>query len=358
MRQHRTRLHRLALPAAVPLAVALLAAGAGTANAASSPQGVVAYQSSPANENELALYNSAVGLTQPVGMEFGTSPSIATELGEPSAFAVAIANSNNELYIDTSNGILLSSGPDLETGTSPSIALVPTIAGRVAIAVAFVAPGDTLTIVTYTTTSNNGYQESIINTGDAVTAGTSPSVALDPGGSGNYEVAYEGTDDARLAVYSSSTGTSSTVNLGMLSGTSPSITTDGTSFEVAVEANTDYLYTQNLTSSARIDTGLGMPTSGGSSPAIAWDPSGTGEFQAAFQANTGKMWTYEVDTKTADNTGFGMKSGSSPSISGSLDYGYELAFQANTGVLWYWHSNGNTQINTGITMEANPSISG
>jgi hypothetical protein len=131
---------------------------------------------------------------------------------------------------------------------------------------------------------------------------------------------------------------SANLQLGMARGTSPAITTLGTSiggltgYEVAFQANTGDLW--NVGANNIGDTHLGMMA--GTSPSIV--DIGNGGFQVAFQANTGDLWI--VGSNNIGDTHVGMMAGTSPSIVvvgpdvAPPGGGYEVAVQGNNGDLW------------------------
>jgi hypothetical protein len=148
-------------------------------------------------------------------------------------------------------------------------------------------------------------------------------------------------------------GTSGTKdwNLGMMKGTSPSITglANG-GYEVAFEANTTDLWT--VGSAGNKDWNLGMMK--GTSPSIAGMPGDS--YEVAFQANTTDLWT--VGSAGNKDWNLGMMKGTSPSITSLANGGYEVAFQANTGDLWTVGSAGNKDWNLGMMKGTSPSIAG
>jgi len=98
------------------------------------------------------------------------------------------------------------------------------------------------------------------------------------------------------------------------------------------------------------------PLSAGTSPSIAGTTNGG--WESAFQANTGDLWIYGTDS-SATEIGIVMDAGTSPSITGLSGGGWELAFQANTGDLYVFNYLGSIT-NTGLSMMAgtSPSITG
>src|SRR5262249_46738093 len=88
----------------------------------------------------------------------------------------------------------------------------------------------------------------------------------------------------------SKSGAGHDLHLGMMKGTSPSITDDGfvrSYLHIAFQANTGHLWEYQSNSGAGYDRHLGMMA--GTSPSVA--ASGSGE-TIPFQADTGNLWAY------------------------------------------------------------------
>lgn len=137
-----------------------------------------------------------------------------------------------------------------------------------------------------------------------------------------------------LAGYSSS-GSNFTTTLGMMAGTSPSVTTlaDGT-FEAAFEANNDLLAFSHL-GGGTLATHEGMLQ--GTSPSIAALPGGG--WIAAFQANTNHLFLFDSSQKVTD-TDLGMAPGTNPAIAVQSDGSYRVVFEANNDLLAGYNSSG------------------
>lgn len=250
-----------------------------------------------------------------------------------------------------------------------------------------------------------------VDTGLAMAAGSSPSLAYTTTGGGTYEVAFQGGNGHLWT-----TGTFGTEDLGlsMMPGTSPAIAQfqpvaqGGTTFVVAFQDNTGNLVSTVLASATSVTTThWGLPMDTKSSPAItgvandgyemayhasnnaialagtlgtaltglgmAGDTSPSiaavnGGYQVAFQANGGDLWT--TGTLGTGDLGLGMDNATSPSIAnvGHNFYGnpptlsttYEIAFQANTGHLWTTGNAGLTGGDSGQAMQpgTSPAIRG
>ena len=150
---------------------------------------------------------------------------------------------------------------------------------------------------------------------------------------------------AALVVFQANTGslvlkrfagleTVTDTQLGMMPGTSPSVTTlKDKSFVIAFRANTGNLWVTRGNPPVGIDTQLGMMES--TSPSIAMLPGGG--YVVAFQANTGVLGINSNGTRSnwAD-TNLGMMPGTSPCVGEilGLKNTHSVAFQANTASLW------------------------
>jgi hypothetical protein len=151
---------------------------------------------------------------------------------------------------------------------------------------------------------------------------------------------------------SASTGSNFTTTLGMMAGTSPSVTTlaDGT-FEAAFEANNDNLALSHL-GGGTLSTHEGMLL--GTSPAIAALPGGG--WIAAFQANTDHLVLFDSSQHVTD-TGLGMDPGTNPAIAVQSDGSYRVVFQATNDFLAGYNSTGSNFTSTaGMKAGTSPAI--
>jgi hypothetical protein len=177
-------------------------------------------------------------------------------------------------------------------------------------------------------------------------AGTSPSVSdLTTGG---YEVAFQANTGDLWTVGANTHGS---WGLGMMAGTSPSIAGLSTGgYEVAFQANTGSLYAVGAHNAGSL--GLGMMK--GTSPAVAAQPGGG--YVIAFQANTGDLYV-DSSASGAKNLELGMMAGTSPAIAELPGGGFVIAFQANTGDLWVYSSvTGAQAYGLGMMAGTSPSI--
>jgi hypothetical protein len=166
-------------------------------------------------------------------------------------------------------------------------------------------------------------------------SGTSPSIAgLTTGGMWGQGcvVAFQ-ANTTQLFVWTPTAGAANTL-FGMAAGTSPSVAAlPHGGYVAAFQANTTELFTYSTTEAGR-NRLLGMAK--GTSPSVAAGPNGN--YVVALQANTGNLFTWS-QAEGGLNRGFGMAAGTSPSI-GILPSGeMVIAFQANTGSLWVWRPN-------------------
>ena len=163
----------------------------------------------------------------------------------------------------------------------------------------------------------------------------------------HWEVGFQASGTGSLwAVGADSHGS---LGLGVLSGTSPSITrlTNG-GWEEAFQASDHSLWV--VGSDDRGSLGLGMAT--GTSPDITAMPNGG--WEVAFQANTGSLWV--VGSDNHGSLGLGMAAGTSPSITTLKNGGWEVAFQANTGSLWVVGSDNHGSLGLGMAPHSSPAI--
>jgi hypothetical protein len=197
-----------------------------------------------------------------------------------------------------------------------------------------------------------------IDTGLAMAAGTSPSIAYTLIDGGKYEVAFQGSngDLWTTGIY----GTTDT-GLRVMPGTSPAIAqiaAGGDTFVIAFEDVDAELVTYELTptttsitSSKETTAYLGLPVATNSSPAITPEP-GNG-YTIAYQNSAGYLST--TGTLGTGSPGLGMKAGTSPSIT-LVTGGYQIAFQANTGELWTYGTLGTGDLGRGMDNSTSPSI--
>ena len=166
----------------------------------------------------------------------------------------------------------------------------------------------------------------------------------------SYRVAFQG-NTGDLYTYNSASGAAH-LPLGMMAGTSPSITTLSTGgYQIAFQGNTGDLFTYNPSGAAHVPLGMKM----GTSPSIAALPGGS--YEIAFQGNTGDLYTYDP-VNGATHLPLGMMAGTSPSIAALSNGGYVIAFQANNGDLYTYSSptNVTTHLPLGMKMGTSPSV--
>jgi hypothetical protein len=286
-------------------------------------------------------------------MEAGTSPSVTGASGQGYEYVVAFHAAGSKLLWTYSSlyGATggASTGLGMEPGTSPSIAA----SGRDYI-VAFNALGSGHLWI-YESCSNareHGCATSAYETPLGMERGTSPSIASTSEGD---IVAFHAAGSGRLWFYNTRTRASQETNQGLEPGTNPAVTgVAGGDFEAAFHAagvGCLYLYSS---SNGPASTGLGMEPH--TSPSIA---NLNGGWKAAFHASdTGYLWTYE-SSGVGTNTYDGMSPGTSPSISprpnNSND---EIAIQAIGGNLFTEQYPRIENSGQGMLAGTSPSISG
>jgi hypothetical protein len=120
---------------------------------------------------------------------------------------------------------------------------------------------------------------------------------------------------------------------------------------VAFEANNDDLSAYH-TGGSTDNTNLGMDS--GTDPSIATEADGA-KWEVAFQSNANTLYTYD-SVGNNQGTSDGMAPGTSPSLTPEPDNSYEVAFEANNDNLGIYHTGGTTSA-TSLGMSAGTSPS-
>jgi hypothetical protein len=141
----------------------------------------------------------------------------------------------------------------------------------------------------------------------------------------------------------------------MWPGSSPSITTlSGTTnaYQMAFQANTSELWTCGTLGCG----GLGLGMMPGTSPSITvlWTSNGSTAYQIAFQANTGTLWT--TGSLGTANLGVPMNPHSSPSIAPQPGGGYEIAYETSGNQLAVAGTARNANLGLAMRPGTSPSI--
>lgn len=307
-----------------------------------------------------ALWYSGVDFTgtDNSAVRSGTSPAIAPGLflGGSSTYAqtyVAYQGSNGHLKVraptnSNDTGLLMAAN------SSPSIA--PSTGGcphtwTQNTAAAVVAYQGSDTILHYYTF---GCKTAQYNTQLGMSSGTSPSIAAFP--NDNYEVAFSanawnGTNYNTL--YIAGTLATWSTGLPMATNTSPSFAMqyDGSAWEVAYQGADHYLHVYDPYVG---DINKGYPMQPNTSPSMAPMPSG--QYEIAFQNSGPGNYLYVLGPVTG-NVGWGMNTLSSPSIASYSDGSFEVAMQANTNELYYFGSNFSGRTYGIMAPGSSPSIS-
>ena len=161
----------------------------------------------------------------------------------------------------------------------------------------------------------------------------------------SYSVAFQ---DSNGSLRSEGPGGLTNWNLGLASGTSPSVMRVGASgYEIAFQANGGALWT--VGTAGWTNWGVGMAPN--TSPSMV--RLSNGGYELAFEANGGALWT--VGTAGWTNWGVGMAPGTSPSVVALPNGGYEVAFQAYGGALWSVGTQGWTDWGVGMAPDTSPS---
>ena len=181
--------------------------------------------------------------------------------------------------------------------------------------------------------------------------GTSPSITDDGFIRSWLHIAFQ-ANTGNLWEYSSSSGAGHDRHLGMMAGTSPSLATDAVAETIAFQANTGSLWQWGYSSGGELlgpDNALGSDLGGklmkGTSPSI-----NGGEI--AYQGHGGHLWTTRHG-----NTGLAMMPGTSPS-SISSESTSRVAFQANNGHLWIWDGSRGRDLGLAMAAGTSPSMGG
>lgn len=170
-----------------------------------------------------------------------------------------------------------------------------------------------------------------------VEPGTNPSIASTEPYGRFYQATFSAAGES--GVWLDENNVPRNEHLGMAKHTSPSMAT----YAFAFQANTGALWVDHT------NTTLGMMA--GTSPSVT--PKGV----AAFQANTGQLWVY-VPGYGGINTSQGMAPGTSPAIGETAGGGWIVAFHAlGSNHLITWNSAGQG-VDTGLGVEngTSPSI--
>jgi hypothetical protein len=211
--------------------------------------------------------------------------------------------------------------------------------------IAYVNPSQALSMYEpgeYTGTEGNNTRWEL-----GVESGTSPSIAGSKGVAYSYQIAFHASGGEGLWTVTSP-NTVKREGLGMSPGTSPSETTwsegFGSRWNFAFQGNTGVAWLNH--------TSLGLLMAQGTSPGVI--PAGV----VAFQSRSGHLAFYYPWTGGISETGLGMAGGSSPSIVElGLGGGYEVAFRAaGSNHLWLFNGSGGFDTGLGIEAGSNPAI--
>ncbi|MGO9976689.1 MAG: hypothetical protein ACLP01_28565, partial [Solirubrobacteraceae bacterium] len=284
--------------------------------------------------------DASPGFNPCVGVAAGTSPS-EVALADGETF-IAFQGTNGDLFTwggyPGGTGTTIDRHLGMMQGTSPSIAVLANGAATVAFQ------------------GNNGVLWTWVGNPFSIGAGGPTPVAMAPNTSPSevvdtlnfVHIAVQGTNgDLWTWVGDGSPPGGTNVgidqHLGMMPGTSPSITsfpatqTGGCcTYAFAFQANTGILWTDVN----GVGVNLRLPMAAGTSPSITTVAGGGGD-EIAFQANYGNLATWGSNSGLSSgverNTGLHMASGTSPSITALADGSAAVAIQAKNGVLWSWY---------------------
>lgn len=277
-----------------------------------------------------------------LGMMPGTSPSVTALAG--GGYQIAFQANTGSLWTAGSLGTRdLQAG--MMAGTSPSITALPDGGYEIAF------QANTGSLWTTGTTGSQDWQMGMM-------AGTSPSIGFVP--QKGVIVAFQANTRQLWLVGPGADYPGSTYE-PMAPGTSPSVsaTLDG-NYVVAINYGAGSLATLQVARGTYYPDGhteftggfrnWGLGLMAGTSPSVTGLQ--TGGFQVAFQANTGSLWT--VGDAGSQDLGAGMMRISSPAILPVFTGGYEIAFQANTGSLWMLGATANGDMQLGMAGGTSP----
>ncbi len=177
-------------------------------------------------------------------------------------------------------------------------------------------------------------------------AGQPPPPPPQPAPSTDYLTAFQANSNS---LWTAGTSGARDLRLGVMPGTSPSITRLTTGgHQTAFQANTGHLWVTGPAGTR--DTGLGMRA--GTSPDITALPNGN--YQVAFQANTGSLWV--AGAAGTRDLKLGMRDATSPSITTLANGSYGVAFQSNGGSLWVAGGTGTRNLGLGMAPGSSPDI--
>jgi hypothetical protein len=247
----------------------------------------------------------------------GTSPSIAA-LPSGGGYLVAFQDNTGNLWVVGTDG---ADGPgntnqSMMPGTSPSICTLTQLDGSYyGYAVAFQDPTGDLVVAGAEPMSSPDMMQ-----------GTSPSIAANAPSS--YVVAFQNNQGSLTVLGGQTPGPT---NLGMMSGTSPSICSmeNATYWWVAFQANTGDLYIAAGANNNFTPFNMHLSMMQDTSPTIC--PVAVDEAQVAFQAANTSALSITTSSGSSRIMSPGMMPGTSPSAVAPSIGGYVVAFEYNTG---------------------------
>jgi hypothetical protein len=306
---------------AVTLAGGLAAAVTPAADAAT-PGYEIAFQ---ANTGVLWFAGDTGAESTGASMTAGTSPNIAVT--GPDDF-ISVFQDAGTLWSAAGTGTPGSWGLAMAPGTDPAVIELPE-QGSLSGGVEMAYQGTNGDLWLYGRAAEG-------DTGLGMLAGTSPSITnLQSGG---YQVAFQASTGVLWTM-----GTDGTYNTGeaMAAGTSPVITdiNDNTytsnenTYFVSIQTSGGTLLNLNWVASNDVllnSTGLAMAP--GTSPSVV-DYEFTNNPLIAFQGGNGHIWMTQY-TYSGSDTGLAIMAGTSPSVALVQGVGTVLAYQGTNGHLW------------------------
>lgn len=261
-----------------------------------------------------------------------TSPAVA-DLGHSMGVEVAFVGRDNALWRASPEDNFFHAGFDVgrtlgvAVGTSPAVASDGNGHWKIAF------QGSNGHLWTIDSASH------IIDSGAAMAAGSSPSLAWLPA-AGGYEFTFAGSDNLLWRAFPETNFFHVGAGLGVAPGTSPSIATDGNNgWKIAFHAQGDHLWTAEPANAT--DSGAVMAAN--SNPSLTWLSGGVNGYEIAFVGADHNLRRAFPDTNTflagPNFSAVGVAANTSPVVvkfgpPGFNSRSWEIAFQGTNGHLW------------------------
>jgi hypothetical protein len=257
---------------------------------------------------ELATGGTPKRLGNGLGMAVGTSPAAAA-VGGSVVTAFQASGSGNLWYVSDGEGQGHDTGIKMAAGTSPSITAKPSGSG---LEIVFTAASDGLLY-----RLDPGFDLRYVANGLGVAPGTSPVIAAPVNAYGKFEIAFQAAGSGNLW-YVDEDNVGHDTGIKMAPGTSPGIAVQpgGSHYVIVFKKNADNMLWEFGPYYLRYAAnGLGVAPN--TSPVVA--TMADGSYAIAFNAAvTNDLWTVDANNVGRD-TGVSMQPGTSPSINSNCD---------------------------------------